>query len=158
MPSEIEAISLFVDCLMRVVKGSQCVPGEEPDVELAVREAPGNAVLHGNRQDPRKKVHIHCRCRWRGALFISVRDEGSGFDWKGAQGISARNTYSEHGRGIQLMKAYMDGVRYSLGGIRGADAQARSKCPLARVLWFSAGQLLAQWTASEGSKSTNESL
>jgi serine/threonine-protein kinase RsbW len=116
MPSEIEVISPFVDSLMRLIKESQCVPGEEQDVELALREALGNAVLHGNRQDPRKKVHIHCRCRSRGALFISVRDEGNGFDWKGAQDISAGNTYSGHGRGIQLMKAYMDTVRYSLGG------------------------------------------
>ncbi|HWO39369.1 MAG TPA: hypothetical protein VNO32_62140, partial [Candidatus Acidoferrum sp.] len=74
MPSEIEAISPFVDHLMRPIKESQCVPGEEPDVELALREALGNAVLHGNRQDRRKKVHIHCRCMWCGALFISLRD------------------------------------------------------------------------------------
>jgi serine/threonine-protein kinase RsbW len=131
MPSEIEAISPFVDCLMRLVKESQCVPGEEPGVELALREALGNAVLHGNRQDPRKKVHIHCRCRWRGALFVSVRDEGNGFDWKRAEGISAANTHSEHGRGIQLMKAYMDGVRYSLGG---SEVQMHKRARSVRIL------------------------
>ena len=116
MPSEIEAISPLVDRLMPPIRESQCVPGEEQDVELALREALGNAVVHGNQQDPRKKVHIHCRCRWRRALFISVRDEGSGFNWKQAQGISAGSTDSEHGRGILPMNAYMDGVRHSRGG------------------------------------------
>jgi serine/threonine-protein kinase RsbW len=116
MPSEIEAISPFVDSLMRLIEESQCVRGKEQDVESALREALGNAVVHGNQEDARKKVHIRCRCRWRGALLISVRDEGNGFAAKEAQRISAGNRYSEHGRGIQLMKAYMDGVRYSRGG------------------------------------------
>jgi len=133
MPSEIEAISPFVDRLIGLIEESQCVPGKEQDIELALREALGNAVVHGNQEDPSKKVHIHCRCRWRGALFISVRDEGNGFDSKEAQGISAGNTYSEHGRGIQLMKGVYGRRVLFAGRIRGADVQARSKCALAPV-------------------------
>jgi hypothetical protein len=51
MPSEIEAISPLVDRLMRLIEGSHCVAGEEPAVELALREALHNAVVHGNRMD-----------------------------------------------------------------------------------------------------------
>jgi anti-sigma regulatory factor (Ser/Thr protein kinase) len=40
---------------MRLIEGSQSVPGEEPDVELALREALGNPVMHGNQEDPGKK-------------------------------------------------------------------------------------------------------
>ena len=39
MPSEIQAISPLVEQLMRLIEGSRCVAGNEPDVELALREA-----------------------------------------------------------------------------------------------------------------------
>jgi len=55
MPSKIQAISPLVGRLMRLIEGSQSVPGEEPDVELALREALGNPVLHGKQEDPEKK-------------------------------------------------------------------------------------------------------
>jgi len=58
MPSKIQAISPLVDRLVRLIEGSQCVPGEEFDVELALREALENAVVHGNQQDPDTKVHV----------------------------------------------------------------------------------------------------
>src|SRR4030088_3484741 len=62
MPSEIKAISPLVDRLIRLIKGSQCVPGGEPAAERALREALDNAVIHGNRMDARKPVHVRCRC------------------------------------------------------------------------------------------------
>jgi hypothetical protein len=54
MPSEIKAISPLVDRLMRLIKGSRCVAGNEPAVELALDEALDNAVVHGNRMDRQK--------------------------------------------------------------------------------------------------------
>jgi anti-sigma regulatory factor (Ser/Thr protein kinase) len=63
MRSEVRAISPLVDRLMRLIEGSLCVPGDEFDVELALREALNNAVVHGNREDPETKVHIRCRCQ-----------------------------------------------------------------------------------------------
>src|ERR1700675_1821832 len=62
MPSKIQAISPLVDRLMGLIERAKCVPGAEFDVELAIREALGNAVVHGNRENPDKKVHIRCRC------------------------------------------------------------------------------------------------
>ena len=62
MPSEIQDVSATVDRLMRLIEGSQCVQGAERDVELALREALGNAVVRGNQADSRRKVHIRCRC------------------------------------------------------------------------------------------------
>jgi anti-sigma regulatory factor (Ser/Thr protein kinase) len=57
MPHEIQAVSPTVDRLMRLIEGSQCVQGAERDFELALREALGNAVVHGNQGRPRTKVH-----------------------------------------------------------------------------------------------------
>jgi hypothetical protein len=55
MPSEVRAISPLVDRLMRLIEESQCVPGKEFDVELALREALENAIVHGNQEDPKNK-------------------------------------------------------------------------------------------------------
>jgi serine/threonine-protein kinase RsbW len=60
IPSEVKAISPLVDRLMRLIEGSHCITGEEHDVELALREALSNAVVHGNRLDAHKLVHVRC--------------------------------------------------------------------------------------------------
>jgi serine/threonine-protein kinase RsbW len=118
MPSKIQAISPLVDRLMRLIEGSRCVQGAEFDVELALREALGNAVTHGNQEDPKKKVHIRCRCGPANELTIVVRDQGKGFDFGKVAGdsLSSSDPAAVHGRGILLMKAYMDDVHFARGG------------------------------------------
>jgi len=117
MPSKVQAISPLVERLMRLIEGSQCVPGEEFGVELALREALANAVVHGNNEHPRAKIHIRCRC-WPGKeISIVVTDQGKGFDFgmTGGNGLIS-DPLSERGRGIHLMKAYMDDVHFERGG------------------------------------------
>jgi serine/threonine-protein kinase RsbW len=117
MPSKIQAISPLVDRLMRLIEGSQCVPGDEFDVELVLREALENAVVHGNQEDPGKKVHIRCRCGPGNEISIVVTDQGKGFDFGKIVGNGFTSDPSaEHGRGIQLMKAFMDDVHFERGG------------------------------------------
>jgi len=117
MPSEVRAISPLVDRLMRLIEGSQCVPGEEFDVELALREALDNAVVHGSQENPETKVHIRCRCQPGKEISIVVTDQGKGFDFEKAVGNGITlDPAAEHGRGIQLMKAYMDDVHFERGG------------------------------------------
>ena len=117
MPSEIRAISPLVDRLMRLIEGSRCVPGEEPAVELALREAVNNAVVHGNRMDAHKLVQVRCRCGLGKGLSIVVRDQGQGFDPNGIpDSLAVKNLEAEHGRGIHLMKLAMDEVSFECGG------------------------------------------
>jgi len=117
MASKIQAISPLVDRLMRLIRESQCVPGKEFDIELALREALENAVVHGNQEDPETKVHIRCRCQPGKELSIVVTDQGKGFDFEKVIGNGiATDPNSEHGRGIQLMKTYMDDLHFERGG------------------------------------------
>jgi serine/threonine-protein kinase RsbW len=117
MPSEVRAISPFVDRLMRLIKRSRYVPGEEFDIELALREALDNAVVHGNQENPQTKVHIRFRCHPGNEISLVVSDHGKGFDFEKFVGNDITSEpASEHGRGIQLMKAYMDDVRFERGG------------------------------------------
>src|ERR1700730_11644943 len=80
LPSEVAAISPFVDKLMLLFRKCGCVPEGESDVEIALREALANAIIHGNHQDPRKHVYVRCCCR-SDEVSIAVKDEGQGIDF-----------------------------------------------------------------------------
>ncbi len=115
--SEIALISPFVDWLMSLVAKSRCVPGKEEFVELALREAVSNAMLHGNRMDARKLVHVRCCCEGTSGVFIVIRDQGNGFDPNTVPDpLAIENLEAEHGRGIHLMKLAMDEVSFERGG------------------------------------------
>ena len=77
LPSEVAAISPFVDGLMLLVR--KCVPEVESGVEIALREALANAIIHGNHENRIKHVYVRCRCE-PSEISIAVKDEGRGFD------------------------------------------------------------------------------
>ncbi len=113
MPSEIHAISPTVDRLMRLIEGSECVQGAERDVELALREALGNAVVHGNQADSKTRVHIRCRCGPGKEISIVVTHQGKGFDFgKAISNSLPSEPAGEHGRGIELMKGAIHKVSF----------------------------------------------
>lgn len=117
MPSEIEAISPLVDRLMRLIEGSHCVAGNERAVELALREALSNAVIHGNGMDVHKLVQIRCRCELGKGVSIIVTDRGQGFDPNAVPDpLAFERLTAEHGRGIHLMRLAMDEVSFRRGG------------------------------------------
>jgi anti-sigma regulatory factor (Ser/Thr protein kinase) len=115
--SEVGLISPLVDWLMSLIAGSRWVLGDEQFVELALREARSNAMLHGNRFDARKLVHVRRCCECGHGVFIVVRDQGHGFDPNGVPDpLAFENLNSEHGRGIHLMKLAMDEVSFERQG------------------------------------------
>jgi serine/threonine-protein kinase RsbW len=119
MPTEIQAIPPLVHRIMYLIRMSHCVPGDHEDIEIALREALANAVLHGNRLDVTKKVHIRCRVRPGKEVSIEVKDEGSGFDpTRVPNPTASENILATGGRGIYLMKVFMDLVHFDLGGTR----------------------------------------
>jgi serine/threonine-protein kinase RsbW len=110
-------ISPLVDWLMSLTAGSRWVRGKEELVELALREALCNAMLHGNRMDARKLVHVRFCCEGGKGVFLVVRDQGHGFDPNHVPNpLAVENLAAEHGRGIHLMKLAMDEVSFERGG------------------------------------------
>jgi serine/threonine-protein kinase RsbW len=117
IPSEISAISPLVEPLMRLIEGSHCITGEEPAVELALREALSNAVVHGNRLDARKLVHVRVRCKAGKGISMIVSDQGQGFDARSIPDpLAVENLQAEHGRSICIMKLSMDRISFGHGG------------------------------------------
>jgi serine/threonine-protein kinase RsbW len=117
IPSEVKAVSPLVDRLMRLIEGSHCITGEEHAVELALREALSNAVVHGNRLDAHKLVHVRCRCKVGKGISLIVSDQGQGFDVRSIPDpLAVENLEAEHGRGIHIMKLAMDQVAFEQRG------------------------------------------
>jgi serine/threonine-protein kinase RsbW len=117
LPSKVAAISPFVDQLMRFVLHFRGADGSEIDIEMALREALANAVIHGNGDGSCKSVYVTCRCYLDGEVSITVRDEGRGFDSNAVPDPTClENLLFTHGRGIYVMKTLMDDVCFEEGG------------------------------------------
>ena len=117
LSSKVAAISPFVDQLMRFVLYFRHADGSESDIDMALREALANAVIHGNGDDSCKSVYVTCRCYLDGEVSITVRDQGRGFDSNSVLDPTLlENLLFTHGRGIYLMKTLMDEVAFEEGG------------------------------------------
>ncbi len=117
LPSKVAEISPFVDKLMLWIRKCGCAAEGESDVEIALREALANAIIHGNHENPRKHVYVRFRCEPDEVSF-AVKDQGRGFDLsKIVDPTAPESTGAVHGRGIYLMKALMDEVRFEEGGV-----------------------------------------
>jgi len=85
-------------------------------VRLATEEALLNAVEHGNKCDKKKKVYVGYRIEPEKAE-ITVSDEGEGFDPESVPDCtSPDNLAKPRGRGIALMRGFMDAVEFSGDG------------------------------------------
>ena len=117
MPSEIGAISPTVEQLMRIIEPWRCIEGNEFAVEMALREALSNAVIHGNKLNPDKLVEVRCRCERGKGVWLIVKDHGNGFDPTAIPDpLAPQALLAEHGRGIHLMKFAMDEVSFKRRG------------------------------------------
>jgi serine/threonine-protein kinase RsbW len=119
IPSTFEALNRIVERLMALAREMKCDHEHLQRVELALREALVNAVVHGNRQDPKKRVIVSCFCQPDRGMLVAVEDEGAGFDpRKVPDPTQAECVLETHGRGLFLMRQLMDRVRISRSGRR----------------------------------------
>ena len=119
MRIRIDGLERAVEHIMELVRRLPCAPVGLDDVELALHEALANAVVHGNRQDPRKSVQICGGCERSGDLLLAITDQGDGFDHNLVPDPTAGdNLLSKHGRGIPLISRLMDSLEFRLNGRR----------------------------------------
>ena len=85
-------------------------------VHLALQEAFINAVKHGNKMDPHKKIRIDYVVSTK-KVEISMTDEGDGFDPDTVPDPRCgENLYKACGRGLFLIRSYMDVVEFDKPG------------------------------------------
>jgi len=89
---------------------------DEVDLMISVMEAVNNAIQHGNQEDETKQVHIRIEAE-PGKVVCWVRDEGPGFNpAKVPDPLSPQNLLNPSGRGILMMREFMDNVEFSTEG------------------------------------------
>ena len=108
-------VEALVEKICRAISFSE---DERDSIAIAVTEMVNNAMIHGNKLDPNKFVHITITPLDNG-IAIRIRDEGNGFDPdKVPNPLAPENLLKESGRGIFIVKSLMDDVKYdfSSGG------------------------------------------
>lgn len=118
LPSTRESIRFAVDKVMQLVGEAGCPRGDAEDIEIALREALANAIIHGNRSQPEKKVLLRCYGDpMESSIFLAVRDEGEGFDPRRVPDPrDDSRLHLPHGRGVFLMHELMDHAEHRKGG------------------------------------------
>ena len=120
IPSTLQALDEVIETLMILAREMKCDSRRLEEVELALREALANAVIHGNQQDPDKNIVVRCFCQPDRGMLLIVEDEGMGFNPSQVPNPThAECLLQTHGRGLFLMKRLMDHVRISRRGRRG---------------------------------------
>jgi len=117
LPADVNEIGPVVQRVMGIVSSMECGSGKEFEIETALREALANAIVHGCKQDPGKRIQVAVGCDESRGMLIIVRDPGSGFDPAEIPSpTTGHNVYRAHGRGIYLINELMDEVRFEKGG------------------------------------------
>ena len=116
-----------VDSAEQTVIGEAEALGFDEDdlhrVGIALRECMVNAVVHGNRYNSRKKVHLKV-IRTAECLTVVIGDEGDGFDPTAVPDpLAGENLLKGSGRGVMLMQAFMDEFQISKRSPQGTEVK-----------------------------------
>ena len=112
LPSHIEAVADAAAAVTDFIRN--CGVSEELSfgIEMAVRESVTNAMVHGNQEDESKSVEVILNCH-DNELEIEVRDQGEGFEPANVPDpTNAENLLKTSGRGIFLMRTFMDEIEW----------------------------------------------
>lgn len=86
------------------------------NILVAVTEAVNNAIQHGNKSNPGKKIEIEFSSRGN-ELCFRIKDEGEGFDYNNLPDpTDPQNIEKINGRGVFLMKNLADDVNFFENG------------------------------------------
>ena len=87
-------------------------------VRLALEEAMVNAIKHGNRMEPDKQVFIACELTAE-EIMVVIEDQGEGFKPEDVPDPTEdENLENPGGRGIMLIRSFMNAVAYNDRGNR----------------------------------------
>ncbi|HET7113179.1 MAG TPA: ATP-binding protein, partial [Pyrinomonadaceae bacterium] len=114
LPSRIDTVATAAAAVAEFLNRSGFSEEASFGIDMAVREAVTNAVVHGNRKDENKTVDVTLKSS-PDAVEISVHDQGAGFNPEDVPDpTAAENILKASGRGIFFMRSFMDEVDWSI--------------------------------------------
>lgn len=112
IPSKLEELSRIEKLSSDMAKRLGLDSDQKNNLSIAITEAVGNAIVHGNKKDPQKSVDIRMEI-YDDRLTISVKDQGRGFKRdEVSDPLAPENMLKESGRGIFILEQLMDEVRF----------------------------------------------
>lgn len=137
--SRFESIEVVQVVLADVLERLDVGEDDRHWMDIAVREAVANAIKHGNREDPAKKVEVDLLLA-DGDLVIRVMDRGEGFDpARTGDPLAPGNLQKASGRGLFFMRSFMSGVDFAPRAGGGMVVTLRKKGPFPQINLGSTG-------------------
>ncbi len=108
LDSTLESVDRAENLVVEIAQSAGVPEDDALSIGMALRECLVNAVVHGNRYNAKKKVHLSVQVT-TDKLEISVGDEGEGFSLSNVPDPRAEeNILKQSGRGILLIQAFVD--------------------------------------------------
>lgn len=127
IPSQVRLVDLVHCAAEKMAEIAGFAENEGLDIGLAVREAAINAIRHGNREDAALQVRILLEVLSDG-IRVEIRDQGDGFDPEAAPDPTDEdNLLRTSGRGLLLIRAFVDDVRIEFEKGRGTTVTLEKK-------------------------------
>jgi serine/threonine-protein kinase RsbW len=126
-PSTLESVDIVEADVLKAAVDAGFGEDEQHGIGMAVRECMVNAVVHGNRYNKNKHVHVNVR-KSGGDFEVRIRDEGEGFDHSQVPDpLDDANVLRHSGRGLFLMGAIMDEVKVENASPGGTEVMLSKK-------------------------------
>jgi serine/threonine-protein kinase RsbW len=123
LDSCLESVDQAEEAALREARQLGLDDDEMHNIGIAVRECVVNAVVHGNRYNARKKVRVHI-ARTADRITLVIADEGDGFDPDAVPDpLASENLLRFSGRGVMLMRAFMDEFQVSPRQPKGTEVR-----------------------------------
>jgi serine/threonine-protein kinase RsbW len=131
LETQVESVNLAEEMCLRVAEAAGFGEDDCYRIGMSVREGVINAFHYGNEERPEKKIHLVLDLTPE-KMIIHVLDEGKGFNLKNVPDpLAEENLLSTSGRGIFLMRAFMDEFQVVPGRTGGAEIIMSKRLPLA---------------------------
>ena len=116
LPSKQESITLLENLIEEIADKHKISEDTFANMMTSLNEAAINAIVHGNKLDPNKKVIVNAEIERRRIIW-TVTDEGDGFDYNNlADPTAPENIENLTGRGVFIMKHLADQCIFNTRG------------------------------------------
>jgi serine/threonine-protein kinase RsbW len=123
LDSSLESVDRAEEAVMREAGALGFDEDDLHKIGISVRECMVNAVVHGNKYNAKKKVHLKVE-RGSDSIAISIGDEGDGFNPADLPDpLDNDNLLKHSGRGVMLMQAFMDDFQVSTRPPKGTQVK-----------------------------------